>query len=116
MRMRFSVLLAAVSIAAVLVASVGKAESPLRLAANGFQAITATGSAQLLTVPAGTTSALICIETANIRWRDDGVAPSTTVGMPLKSTDACMPYAGPIANWQFIAQSGSPVVSATFYK
>src|SRR5882672_6430716 len=34
-------------------------------------------------IPAGATSALISVEGAAIRYRDDGTAPTTTVGMPI---------------------------------
>lgn len=65
-------------------------------------------------IPARTAWAVICIETANIRWRDDGSAPTTTVGMPV-SAGGCLYYSGTFATFQTVAQSGSPVVNISFY-
>lgn len=36
-----------------------------------------------LTVPQGARWALICAEGQVVRWRDDGVSPTQTIGMPL---------------------------------
>jgi hypothetical protein len=83
----------------------------------GYQQITSMASATSLTVP--TTSpvvwALICAETAPVRWRDDGTPPTATVGQPL-AAGQCFQYAGPLAAIQFIAQSGSPVLDITYYR
>lgn len=70
-------------------------------------------SATGLTVPALATIAQICVETAPVRYRDDGVAPTATVGMlwPV----GCNPYAGPLKNVQFIAASGSPTMDVSYY-
>lgn len=81
----------------------------------GYQQITATGTAQSLTVPSGATIAEICVETAAIRYRDDGTAPTATVGMPA-AAGTCFAYSGPLRAFQFIAQSGSPVVNALYYQ
>ena len=78
----------------------------------GYQQITSLASATNLTVP--TTGgqvawALICAETAGVRWRDDGTAPTASVGQPL-AAGQCFQYAGPLLTIQFIAQTGSPVL------
>jgi hypothetical protein len=66
-------------------------------------------------VPPGATLAFLTAETANIRWRDDGVAPTSSVGMLFgSSTD--MLYGGTLANIQFIGATGSPVLDVAFYK
>ena len=49
----------------------------------GFQKLTVSDSAVGLTVPLNANRALIVVEDATIRWRDDGSDPSTTVGTPL---------------------------------
>jgi hypothetical protein len=79
------------------------------------QTLTLTGTAQSLTVPQGTVWATICIETAAARWRDDGTAPTATVGQPLTSGQ-CMQYSGPFSAFQLIAQSGSPVATISYYR
>ena len=57
----------------------------------------------------------LCLETANARWRDDGTDPTTTVGVPLVAGQ-CMQFAGPLNRMRLIAQSGSPVLAASFYR
>jgi hypothetical protein len=79
------------------------------------QTLTLTGTAQSLTVPMGTVWATICIEVANARWRDDGVAPTAAVGQPLVAGQ-CMQYAGPFNALQLIAQTGSPIATVSYYR
>jgi hypothetical protein len=84
----------------------------------GYQQITSLASATNLTVP--TTGgpvvwALICAETAGVRWRDDGTAPTASVGQPL-AAGQCFQYAGPLLTIQFIAQTGSPVLDVSYYR
>lgn len=84
----------------------------------GYQQITSMASATSLTVP--TTGgpvvwALICAETAAVRWRDDGTAPTASVGQPL-AAGQCFQYAGPLLTIQFIAQTGSPVLDISYYR
>lgn len=85
----------------------------------GYQQILAATlvSATNLTVPAagGAVWALICAETAGVRWRDDGTAPTATVGQ-LLTAGQCFQYAGPLTAIQFIAQSGSPILDVSFYR
>jgi hypothetical protein len=84
----------------------------------GYQQITSLASATNLIVPTATGGAvwaLICVETANVRWRDDGTAPTASVGQPV-SAGQCFQYAGPLPSIQFIAQSGSPVVNVSYYR
>jgi hypothetical protein len=67
-----------------------------------------------LTPPTGATIAQICVETAPVRYRDDGIAPTASVGIPL-AAGWCGPYAGPLSAIQFIAQSGSPTIDVSYY-
>jgi hypothetical protein len=57
----------------------------------------------------------IRVSTANANWRDDGTAPTASVGMPMLSTDPLFEYAGALQNIQFIAQTGSPVLNVSYY-
>lgn len=94
----------------------------------GFCQITSLGSAVALvtascasgTVPGGTTIAEVCVETAGIRYRDDGTSPTTSVGIPVvpsSTSPVCFAYAiKPLTAMQLIAISGSPVVNISFYK
>ncbi len=94
----------------------------------GYCQITSLGSAVALvtascstgSVPVGATIAEICVETAGVRYRDDGTAPTSSVGMPAvgnSTSPSCFAYAiKPLTAVQFIAISGSPVVNVLFYK
>lgn len=80
----------------------------------GYQQITSLGSAANLTPPVGATAALITVETAGVRWRDDGSAPTASVGMPLTAGQS-FTYYGNLSAIQFIAVSGSPTVNVSYY-
>lgn len=47
----------------------------------GYAQVTVSTTAVGLTIPEGATSAVITVETDNIRWRDDATDPTSTVGM-----------------------------------
>lgn len=88
----------------------------------GYQQITSLSSATKLTVPtkdlaglAGTPRiAIITAEAQAVRWRDDGVAPTSTVGMPLAS-GVTLQYDGDINQIQFIEQTGGAKLNITYY-
>lgn len=82
----------------------------------GYQQIAAAtlASAQNLTAPVGTKMAYITSDASSVRWRDDGVAPTTTVGMLIASADGLI-YAGDFSKIQFIAATGSPILSVSYY-
>ena len=90
---------------------------PLKLTPLGFQQLSASNlsSAYPLTPPAGANVALLNPETANVRWRDDGVAPTATVGM-LLIADAFIEYWGNLSAIQFILVSGSPLLNVSYYR
>lgn len=87
-------------------------------------ALTSAGTAQFglsvttnttLTVPGGTKIAQISVETASVRWTDDGTSASTTVGH-LAPAGTAFQYAGPLASMKFTAVSGSPTINVSYYK
>ena len=49
-----------------------------------------------------------------VRWRDDGVAPTATVGMSLPS-GAELDYPGDISAIRFISSSGTPILDISLY-
>jgi hypothetical protein len=112
---RFALAVYAVSTIAVLFSSPAIAQIVGHSSTGAMQTLTLTGTAQSLTVPAGTVWATICIEVSAARWRDDGTAPTATVGQPL-TAGQCMQYAGPFGALQLIAQSGSPVITVSYYR
>lgn len=75
----------------------------------GFQQLTPT-SATGLTVPAGATLAVIVGATLAFSWRDDGTAPTSTVGM-IWPVGTPLYYAGNLGAIQFISATGTVNVS-----
>lgn len=80
----------------------------------GYQQITSLSSSTALTVPAGATLALIVPETQNVRWRDDGVAPTATVGM-LVPANSSMSYDGDLKAIRFIAATSGAILNVSYY-
>ena len=80
----------------------------------GYQQITSLSSSTALTVPAGATLALIVPETQNVRWRDDGVAPTASVGM-LVVANSSMSYDGDLKSIRFIAATAGAVLNVSYY-
>lgn len=77
----------------------------------GFQQLSPT-AATALTVPSGATLAVI-VSAASFTWRDDGVAPTATVGMVWPAT-VPLYYAGNLSAIQVINASGT--VNVSYYK
>lgn len=89
----------------------------------GYQQITTLSSAQGLTVPqvdpvsglnAKPSIALITPETQAIRWRDDGTAPTASVGMPL-AAGVTLQYDGDLSKIRFIEQTASAKINISYY-
>lgn len=88
----------------------------------GYQQITSLSSAQALTVPLldktglnqKPSFALIIAEGAPVRWRDDGTAPTASVGMPL-AVGVPLQYDGDLARIRFIEQSASAKLNISYY-
>jgi hypothetical protein len=55
-------------------------------------------------------------ETAGVRYRDDGGAPTAAIGSIVVSGQNPMLYTGTISDLQFIAASGSPLLDVGFYR
>jgi hypothetical protein len=90
----------------------------------GYQQITSLSSAQGLTVPAVTPNggglnakpsfALIVAEGQAVRWRDDGTAPTASVGMPL-AVGVPLQYDGDLNKIKFIEQTGGAKLNISYY-
>lgn len=88
----------------------------------GYQQITSLSSATALTVPqkdlnglAGSPRiAIITPEGQAVRWRDDGVAPTASVGMPL-AAGVTLQYDGDLTKIQFIEQVAGAKLNITYY-
>lgn len=88
----------------------------------GYQQITNLSSAVGLTVPqrdatglnARPSIALITAETQGVRWRDDGVDPTASVGMPL-AAGVTLQYDGDLNKIKFIEQTASAKLNISYY-
>ena len=88
----------------------------------GYQQITDLTSAVGLTVPSldrtglnqMPTFALITPLTANVRWRDDGIAPTGSVGMPL-AAGVTLQYDGDLRGIKFINNGGTAELNISYY-
>lgn len=89
----------------------------------GYQQIVSLAASTALTVPARDlngiattpTAAMIIADGAPVRWRDDGVAPTATVGMPLP-IGAVLMYDGDLKQIRFIQQSATATLNVSYYK
>jgi hypothetical protein len=95
------------------------------IAPLGYCSLSVTGTAVQTSTCAGTFAALasyaaVCNEGNAARWRDDGAAPTASVGQPLGSGSAtaptCQAMATTFSTLQWIAQSGTATLNFTFYK
>jgi len=88
----------------------------------GYQQITTLSASTALTVPQTDLNGLACkpsiaiitAETQAVRWRDDDVAPTASVGMPLAS-GATLQYDGDLSKIRFIEQTASAKINVTYY-
>ena len=54
-----------------------------------------------LTVPVGSVSAMICVQTASARYTDDGTTPTASIGIPV-AAGQCFAYTGPLTAFRII--------------
>jgi hypothetical protein len=88
----------------------------------GYQQITTLTASVGLTIPARAPDglnakpvfALIIAEGAPVRWRDDGTAPTASVGMPL-AVGVPLQYDGDLTKIRFIQQSASGILNISYY-
>lgn len=66
-------------------------------------------------IPSNTKIAYIQPEGGDVKWRDDGVAPTAVIGMLLQD-GAVMEYTGKLSDLQFIKASGTPKININFYE
>jgi len=86
-----------------------------RVVPLGHQQITDVSSATSLTVPTGAQWALIACTAQNVRWRDDGTAPTASVGQQMLTTDPAMWYGGKLSKLQFIQETSTAILEVTYY-
>ena len=83
-----------------------------------LNAANTTSSASVTTggIPPGATMAFLQAEVADIRYRDDGGAPTTAIGNLIVHGIPGIFYAGTLSQIQFIGASGSPLLDVAFYR
>lgn len=81
----------------------------------GYEQITDVSSATGLTVPAGSTHALIQPVTQNVRWRDDGTNPTASVGMQIAAGND-MWYSGDLDAIKFFEETASAELNVSYYR
>jgi|PlaIllAssembly_1097288.scaffolds.fasta_scaffold03422_2 hypothetical protein len=89
----------------------------------GYQQITSLSASTGFTLPSTDPNglnctpavALIIAETQGVRWRDDGVAPTASVGMPL-ATGIPLQYDGDLSKIRFIEQVAGAKLNISYYR
>ncbi len=88
----------------------------------GYQQLTSLSGSTALTVPttsdgnSALTAIIECDSVAakGVRWRDDGIAPTATVGMELLP-GASLAYTGTLSKLRFIEVSASAKLNVSYY-
>lgn len=88
----------------------------LQMSALGYRQIEIpVGEATIIgELPSGARIVLVKIEGAAVRYRDDGVAPTAAIGMPLSDGES-MTYDAQMDGIQFIAQAEGAICNLAFY-
>jgi len=73
-----------------------------------------TASCSTGSVAAQSSIAQICVSGQGVRYRDDGTAPTASLGIPV-GAGTCFQYSGPMAGIQFIQQAATATLDITFY-
>lgn len=81
----------------------------------GYQQLTSLASATALTVPATATIAVAVCTGQTIYWRDDGVSPTATVGMPLTQYTPYV-FTTTLSTIKFIQESATATCNVSYYK
>lgn len=86
------------------------------LTPNGYEQITSLNTVKTLTPPTDSRVALIQAEDQDIRWRDNGSAPTSTVGMVLAAGLDILYVARDLSVIQFIETTPSAKLNVSYYK
>ncbi len=93
----------------------GGGSAPYQGTPLGYQQLTGISAATSLTVPATATYAVVVAETSDSRWRDDGTAPTASVGMPIFAGEQ-VTFSGDLSALQFIQINAGAIINVSYYK
>ena len=83
---------------------------------KGYQQLTSITSSTGLTVPSGATYCVVVVEANGVRYRDDGTAPTASVGMPLAVGQSVSFYGTTeLAAVKFIQQASGAILNVSYY-
>jgi len=83
--------------------------------ALGYQQLTSIDASSALTIPAGTAYCVFQCEAQAIRWRDDGTAPTASVGFPLAVAVNYTYDAGQLSALRVISQVAGAKLNVVYY-
>lgn len=78
-------------------------------------ALDASTPAVGLTPPAGANLAIIEVNTANVRWRDDGTDPTAAIGMQIVAGTS-FTYVGDLTAIKFFEEAGTANLNVAYYE
>lgn len=85
------------------------------IAPKGCVQMTSLGTATTLSsIPSNAKAALIQAESQNVRWRDDGTAPTTGIGMQI-AAGASIYYTGELSALKVIEEAASAKLNIAYY-
>lgn len=91
-----------------------KAQPFNNLRALGYQQLSSLSSAAGLTPPSGSVEAFVICTGQTVYWRDDGTAPTATIGMPLP-INTPFPYTANLVAIKFIQTQASAVCNVSYF-
>jgi hypothetical protein len=80
----------------------------------GYEQVTGMTSAKSLTPPAQARYALIQPTGQSVRYRDDGTAPTATVGSRVTALESLW-YGGDLSAIQFFQEAATAVLNVSYY-
>lgn len=90
-------------------------EYPNKVYPAGYQSVTANSSVAVTVSGTGTADqCLIRVEGSAVRWRDDGTAPTASVGVPL-AVGEVLSYNGEPGLLKIISQGSTATINISYY-
>ena len=81
---------------------------------KGYQQVTSLSAVKALTIPEDAEIAVIQAESQNVRWRDDGIGPTASVGMQL-AAGRDMLFTSKLSAVRFIEEAASAKLNVSYY-